>query len=88
MGCTGAFVDSFTPEEQQGSLPMFRVIVGNSVTQWSKQNPRGLTAEALASPPAVTSSFLLVAGELGSFRTAAGEAGAAIGSAPGTDRGA
>lgn len=54
------------PEEQQESWPMFRVIVGHYVTQWSKQNPWGLTAEARALPPAVTSSFLFVAGGPGS----------------------
>lgn len=40
---------------------MFPVIVGHYVTQSSKQNPRGLSAEARALPPAVTSSFLFLA---------------------------
>lgn len=36
---------------------MFHVIVGHCMTQWSKQNPRGLTAGACAAPPAV--NFLI-----------------------------
>lgn len=63
----GGFVYGFTPEEQQERWPMFRVIVGHYVTQWSKQNPWDLTAKACASPSAVTSSFLLMAGESGSL---------------------
>lgn len=46
---------------------MFRVIVGHYMTQWSKQNPWALTPEAGASPSAVTSSFLFMAGEFGSL---------------------
>ena len=46
---------------------MFRVIVGHYVTQWSKQNPWDLTPEACASPSAVTSSLLFMAGEFGSL---------------------
>lgn len=64
---TGGFADIFTPEEQQEGRPTSHVMVGHRVTQWSKQNPRDLTAGACVSPPAVTSSFLFMAGESGSF---------------------
>lgn len=61
----GAFVYVFAPEEPQESWPMFHVIVGHYVTQWSEHNSWDLTPEACASPSAVTSSFLFMAGEFG-----------------------